>query len=117
MDRDNAAINLKNLTKKRYLTAKESANLAMRQGQRWQQKESFWINQNKDQVPELKMKEGEFWEKFQGKCTNFHTKFKHTIMCPKFHTKGQCHKRCKWAASYIAAKNIPKDVKTKYCPY
>ncbi len=81
------------------------------------EKKAFGLIKNKDQVPEFKMKDRESWEKFQGKCTDFHAKLKDTIMCPRFHTKGQCHKRCKWAAPHIAAKDSPKDVKKKYCAY
>ncbi len=69
--------------------------------------------ENKDQVPEFKMKDGKSWEKFQGKCTDFRAKVKDTIMCPRFHMKGQCHKRCKWAASQVAAKDKPKGIRKK----
>ncbi len=31
-------------------------------------KKRFGLVENKDQVPEFKMMEGEKWEKFQGKC-------------------------------------------------
>ncbi len=48
---------------------------------------------NKDQVSEFKMKEGETWEKFQGKCIDFWAKLKDTIMYPRFHMKGHCHKK------------------------
>ncbi len=51
-------------------------------------KKAFGLIKNKDKVSELKMKEGESWEKFQGKCTNFCTKFKNNIMCLRFYTKG-----------------------------
>jgi hypothetical protein len=37
------------------------------------------------------MKEGETWEKFQGKCIDFSIKLGTNIMCPRFHTKGRCH--------------------------
>ncbi len=51
-------------------------------------KKAFGLIENKDQVPEYKMKGIESLEKFQGKCTNFRAKLKDTIMCPRFHTKG-----------------------------
>jgi hypothetical protein len=63
------------------------------------------------------MKNRESWEKFQGKYTNFRAKFKDAIMCPRFHTKGSCREWCKWAASHIAAKDIPQDARKKYCAY
>ncbi len=80
-------------------------------------KKRFGFVENKDQVPEFKMMEGDKWEKFQGKCIESQVKFKDTFMCPRFHTKGTCHVKCKFAASHIPAKDIPADVKKQYCNY
>jgi hypothetical protein len=74
---------------------------------------AFGFIENKDQVPEFKIRDRESLEKFQGKCTNFHAKLKDTIMCPRFHTKGRCHEQYKWADSHVAAKDIPQDVRKK----
>jgi hypothetical protein len=63
------------------------------------------------------MKEGETWEKFQGKCIDFLVKLGTNIMCPKFHTNGVCHKKCKFATTHLPAKDIPADVRVKYCGY
>jgi hypothetical protein len=73
--------------------------------------------ENKDQFPEFKMKEGKKWENFQGKCVEHHAKFKDTFLCPRFHTKGFCHVKCKFSASHIPAKDIPDDVKKNYVNY
>ncbi len=66
---------------------------------------------NKDHVPEFKMKADKKWESFQGKCIEHQAKFKDTYMCPRFHSKGFCHVKCKFSASHIPAKDIPDDVK------
>jgi hypothetical protein len=63
------------------------------------------------------MTEHETWEKFQGKCVEYRAKFKDTYMCPRFHTKGICHVKCKFAASHITAKDITEEVKKVYCNY
>jgi len=73
--------------------------------------------ENKDQVPEFKMKDGETWENFQGKCVEHRAKYKDTFMCPRFHTKGFCHVKCKFSASHIPATDIPDDVKKNYMNY
>jgi hypothetical protein len=70
-----------------------------------------------DQIAEFKMKEGETWEKFQGKCIDIHVKLGTIIMCSRFHTKGVCHKKYKFAAIHIPANDIPADVRDKYCGY
>ena len=54
--------------------------------------------ENKDHAPEFKMKEGKKWENFQGKCVEHRAKFKDTYLCPRFHTKGFCHVKCKFSA-------------------
>jgi hypothetical protein len=69
---------------------------------------------NKDQVPEFKMKADEKWESFQGKCIKHRAKFKDTYMCPRFHTKGFCHVKCKFSASHIPVKDIPDNAKKNY---
>jgi hypothetical protein len=60
-------------------------------------KEKYSSVENTDQNAEFKMKEGETWEKFQGKCINFRVKLGTNIMGPRFHTKGVCHEKCKFA--------------------
>ncbi len=70
-----------------------------------------------NKIAEFKMKEEEIWEKFQGKCIDFHIKLGANIMCPRFHTKGECHKKCKFTATHLPAKDIPVDVRVKYCGY
>ena len=121
MGRDNSAISLKETQKPnkekihRGKGKRKSSNED--KDKDGKNKKAFGLIKNKDQVPEFKMKEGESWGKFQGKSTNFLTKFKDTIMCPRFYMKGHCHKRYKWAASHVAAKDVPKDIKKKYCAY
>ncbi len=63
------------------------------------------------------MKEGETWEKFQGKCIDFCIKLGTNIMCPRFDTKGVCHEKCKFTTTHLPAKDIPADVRVKYCRY
>ena len=75
------------------------------------------VVENKDQVPEFKMAEGKKRESFQGKCVEHRAKYKDTFMCPRFHTKGFCHVKCKFSASHIPAKDIPEDVKKNYVNY
>ncbi len=50
---------------------------------------------NKDQVMEFEMKDGEIWEKLQGKYIDFQAKLNDTSMSPSFHMKGHCHKKGK----------------------
>jgi hypothetical protein len=73
--------------------------------------------ENTNQIAEFKMKEGETWEKFYEKCIDFCAKLGTNIMCPRFRTKGVCHKKCKFAATHLPAKDIPADVRVKYCGY
>ncbi len=78
-------------------------------------KKKYSSVENTDQIADFKMKEGETWEKFQGSCINFHVKLGTNIMCQRFCTKGVCHKKCKFATTYLPAKDIPADVRVKYC--
>jgi hypothetical protein len=87
------------------------------EGRNKEGKKKFLSVENTNQIAEFKMKEGETWEKFQGKCINFHIKLGTNIMCPRFHTKGRCHNECKFATTHLPANDIPADVREKYCGY
>jgi hypothetical protein len=73
--------------------------------------------ENKEQVPEFKMKENETWKKYQGKCIESQAKFKDTYMCPHFHTTEICHVKCNFPASHIPGKDVLEEVKKLFSTY
>jgi hypothetical protein len=63
------------------------------------------------QCAEFKLKEGELWTQFAGMQLDNRAKMKGTIMCTRWHTRGDCFANCKNKASHVACSEIPSDAK------
>ena len=63
------------------------------------------------QCAEFKLKEGELWTQFAGMHLDDRAKMKGTIMCTRWHTRGDCFADCKNKASHVACSEIPSNAK------
>jgi hypothetical protein len=63
------------------------------------------------QCAEFKLKEGELWTQFAGMHLDDRAKMKGTIMCTRWHTRGDCFADCKNKASHVACSGILSDAK------
>ena len=66
---------------------------------------------NDCQYSEFKLKEGELWTQFVGMHLDDRAKMKGTIMCTRWHTRGNCFANCKNKASHVTCSGIPPDAK------
>ena len=66
---------------------------------------------NDHQCAEFKLKEGELWTQFAGMHLDDRAKMKGTIMCTRWHTRGDCFADCKNQASHVICSEIPPDAK------
>jgi hypothetical protein len=66
---------------------------------------------NDHQCSEFKLKEGELWTQFAGMHLDDRAKIKGTIMCTRWHTRGDCFADCKNKASHVTCSEIPPDAK------
>ena len=66
---------------------------------------------NDRQCAEFKLKEGELWTQFAGMHLDDRAKIKGTIMCTRWHTRGDCFADCKNKASHVTCSEIPPDAK------
>ena len=66
---------------------------------------------NDRQCSEFKLREGELWTQFAGMHLDDRAKMKGTIMCTRWHTRGDCFADCKNKASHVICSEIPPDAK------
>ena len=66
---------------------------------------------NDRQCSEFKLREGELWTQFAGMHLDDRAKMKGTIMCTRWHTRGDCFTDCKNKASHVICSEIPPDAK------
>jgi hypothetical protein len=69
------------------------------------------VVENKHQCTKFKLRPDKKWEHFAGKKLDLQAKLNGTIMCPRWHTRGNCFKDCKYKDSHVACSEVPGKAK------
>ena len=66
---------------------------------------------NKQPCVDFKLNHDEKWEQFAGKKLDQQAKLNGTIMCARWHMRGNYFKDCKNRASHVVCSEIPPEAK------